>query len=120
MDMDVKPVHWIGAAYRDLKAMPGPIQQTFGYALYLAQIGRMDRKAKPLSGFGSAGVVEVSDTDVGSTYRAIYIVRSANAVYVLHCFKKKSKAGIATPKADMELIRARLREAQAHARGALP
>ena len=78
----------------------------------------MDRKAKPLSGFGSAGVVEVSDTDAGGTYRAIYTVRFANAVYVLHCFKKKSKAGIATPKAEMELIRARLREAEVHAKGA--
>ncbi|MCL2646309.1 MAG: type II toxin-antitoxin system RelE/ParE family toxin [Phycisphaerales bacterium] len=118
--MDVKPVHWIGAAYRDLKAMPGTVQQTFGYALYLAQIGRMDHKAKPLSGFGSAGVVEMSDTDVSGTYRAIYTVRFANAVYVLHCFKKKSKTGVATPRVEMELIRVRLREAQAHARGALP
>jgi len=118
--MDVKLVHWIGAAYRDLKAMPGLVQHTFGYAIYLAQIGRIDRKAKPLSGFGSASVIEVSETDTSGTYRVVYTVRFANVVYVLHCFQKKSKSGIATPKADMDLIRARLREAEAHAKRVRP
>jgi phage-related protein len=115
--MDVKPVHWIGTTRRDIRAMPDEVQDVFGRALYLAQIGRKDAKAKPLTGFGSAGVLELVENDVGGTYRAVYTVRFAHAIYVLHCFQKKSKSGIATPKADVDLIRDRLRQAEIHARG---
>jgi len=69
----------------------------------------MPIKAKPLSGFGDAGVLEVVDDDTGGTCRAVYTVRFADAVFVLHCFQKKSKSGIATPKADLDLIRDRLK-----------
>ena len=115
--MDIKPVHWIGSSLRDLKAMPEMVRDTFGYALYLAQQGRKDRRAKALAGFGSAGVMEVVESDSDGTYRAVYTVRFANAVYVLHCFQKKSRSGIATPKVDMNLIRERLKLAEAHAKG---
>jgi len=97
--------------------MPDPVQGSFGYALYLAQVGEKDENAKPLAGFGSAGVLEMVENMCGGTYRAVYTVRFAHAVYVLHCFQKKSKSGIATPKADMDLIRARLKQAAADARG---
>ena len=113
--MSMKPLYWVGAALRDLQAMPESVKDDFGYALFLAQRGEKSPKAKPLAGFGSAGVLEVVTHEAGGTFRAVYTVRFANAVYVLHCFQKKSKTGIATPKADMELIRARLRQAQAHA-----
>ena len=84
----------------------------FGFALYLAQDGRKHEQAKPLSGFGSAGVLEgVEDWD-RSTYRAVYTVRFESAVFVLHIFQKKSKRGAATPKADMDLIRERLKVAE--------
>ena len=69
-----------------------------------------------IRGFGSAGVLEVIAQGKGSTYRAVYTVKIGDAVYVLHCFQKKSKQGIATPKPDMDLIRERLKEAQAHAK----
>ena len=98
--------------------MPNMVQDSFGYALHLAQLGRKDSKAKALTGFGSAGVVEVVERDSDGTYRAVYTVRFAKAVYVLHCFQKKSKSGIATLKADMDLIRERLKAAEAHAKGA--
>lgn len=115
--MNIKPVHWVGSSLRDLKAMPDLVQDSFGYALYLAQLGRKGLKAKVMAGFASAGVVEVIESDAGGTYRAVYTVRFAKAVYVLHCFQKKSKSGIATPKADINLIRDRLKMAEAHAKG---
>lgn len=114
--MDIKSIHWLGNSLRDLKSMPDKAQDTFGYALYLAQLGRKDRKAKVLAGFGDASVIEVIERDPDGTYRAVYTVRFANAVYVLHCFQKKSKFGIATPKVDMDVIRNRLKLAEVHAR----
>jgi phage-related protein len=84
----------------------------FGFALYLAQDGRKHEQAKPLSGFGSAGVLEVVEDWDRSTYRAVYTVRFESTVFVLHIFQKKSKRGAATPKADMDLIRGRLKVAE--------
>jgi len=91
------------------------VRQRFGYALSLAQMGDRDDSAKVLKGFGGAGVLEVVEDATGGTYRAVYTVKFAEAVFVLHCFQKKSKSGIATPKGDMDLIRARLKVAEAMA-----
>lgn len=91
------------------------MRQRFGYALSLAQMGDRDDSAKVLKGFGGAGVLEVVEDATGGTYRAVYTVKFAEAVFVLHCFQKKSKSGIATPKGDMDLIRARLKVAEAMA-----
>jgi phage-related protein len=113
---DPRPLLWVGSAKKDLQAMPSDVQDTFGYALHLAQTGGKHVQAKPLKGFGSAGVLEVVESEAGSTYRAVYTVKIANAVYVLHCFQKKSTSGIATPKPDMDLVRDRLKAALAHAR----
>lgn len=112
---DLKPLLWVGSAKKDLLAMPGEVQDSFGYALYLAQTGGKHAQAKPLKGFGSAGVLEVVESEAGSTYRAVYTVKIASAVYVLHCFQKKSTSGIATPKPDMDMVRERLKVALAHA-----
>ena len=95
--------------------MPDEVQDSFGYALHLAQTGAKHAHAKPLKGFGSAGVLEVVESEAGSTYRAVYTVKVAAAVYVLHFFQKKSTSGIATPKPDLDLIRDRLKAALAHA-----
>jgi phage-related protein len=111
----LKPLKWIGSARRDLLAMPDQVQQVFGFALYQAQIGSLHPAAKPLKGFGSAGVVEIVEYLRGDAYRAVYTVRFASSIFVLHCFQKKSKQGIKTPKREMDLIRARLREAEAQA-----
>jgi len=97
--------------------MPGEVQSEVGYALYLAQRGDKHASAKPLKGFGSAGVLEVVEDFDGETYRAIYTVRFVHAVYVLHCFQKKSTHGIAMPKPDWELIQRRLKAAELHSRG---
>jgi phage-related protein len=110
-----KPLLWVGSAKKDLLSMPEEVQDTFGYALHLAQTGSKHEQAKPLKGFGSAGVLEVVESEAGSTYRAVYTVKIAGAVYVLHCFQKKSSSGIATPKPDMDLVRERLKAALAHA-----
>jgi phage-related protein len=112
---DLKRLLWVGSAKKDLLAMPGDVQDTFGYALHLAQTGGRHVQAKPLKGFGSAGVLEVVESEAGSTFRAVYTVKIAAAVYVLHCFQKKSTSGIATPKPDMDLVRDRLKAALAHA-----
>ncbi|RWA37007.1 type II toxin-antitoxin system RelE/ParE family toxin [Xylella fastidiosa] len=113
----MKPLVWIASTKKDLMAMPDDLQDTFGYALHLAQIGEKHDQAKPLKGFGSSGVLEVVEDSDGGTYRAVYTVRFGNAVYVLHCFQKKSMHGIATPKQDIDLIRDRLKVAEAHAKG---
>jgi phage-related protein len=97
--------------------MPEEVQSEVGYALYLAQIGDKHASTKPLKGFGSAGVLEIVEDFDGEAYRAIYTVRFSSAVYVLHCFQKKSTRGIAMPKPDMELIQQRLAAAERHFRG---
>ncbi|ALM83109.1 type II toxin-antitoxin system RelE/ParE family toxin [Bordetella sp. N] len=110
-----KPLEWIASSYKDLMALPVDVRRRFGFALSLAQMGDQDDLAKVLKGFGGAGVLEVVENDVGGTYRAVYTVKFPEAVFVLHCFQKKSKSGIATPKTDMEIIRARLKVAEAWA-----
>jgi phage-related protein len=110
-----KPLLWVGSARKDLQSMPDEVQDTFGYALHLAQTGGKHAQAKALKGFGSAGVLEVVESEAGSTYRAVYTVKIAGFVYVLHCFQKKSTSGIATPKPDMDLVRERFKAALAHA-----
>jgi phage-related protein len=82
------------------------------YAIYLAECGDKHPDAKPLRGFGGASVLEMIDDYDGDTYRAVYAIRFEDAVYVLHCFQKKSKSGIATPKSDIDLIKIRLKMAQ--------
>lgn len=111
-----KPLEWIASSYKDLMVLPPNVRRRFGYALSLAQKGDQDDAAKVLKGFGGAGVLEVIEDDAGGTYRAVYTVKFAEAVFVLHCFQKKSKSGIATPKADMDIIRARLKVAEALAK----
>ena len=114
--MNTKTLHWVGSSRKDIREMPEEVRDTFGFALFLAQQGQKHEQAKPLRGFGSAGVLEVIENDRDGTYRAVYTVRFASAVYVLHCFQKKSISGIATPQQDVDLIKARLKQAEAHAR----
>lgn len=107
-----KPVKWVSSAKRDLDAMPDDVKDVFGHAIDLAQAGGKHQDAKVMTGFGSAGVLEVVEDHQGDTYRAVYTVKFAGWVYVLHCFQKKSKSGIATPKPDLDLINARLKAAK--------
>lgn len=106
-----KPLHWVGSAKKDYLAFPADVQDDMGYALGLAQLGGKHPHAKPWKGEGP-GVFEIVEDHRGDTYRAVYTVRFAEAVYVLHAFQKKSKAGIKTPRDDVELIGERLKRAQ--------
>jgi phage-related protein len=92
-------------------AFPPIVQREMGYALFLAQMGeRHPSMAKTLSGFGGGTVIEVKESHDGNAYRAVYTVRYADAVYVLHAFQKKSKRGVETPKVDADLIEKRLKD----------
>ena len=108
----LKPVEWIGSSLNDLKEFPEEVQQVVGYALYLAQCGEKHENAKPLKGFKGAGMLEIVEDFDSNTYRAVYTVKLADVIYVLHAFQKKSKRGISTPKQDIELIEARLKRAK--------
>ncbi len=107
----LKPLEWIGSSKDDLIEFLDAVRQEVGYALYQAQLGMKATTAKPLKGFGGAGVLEIVANDDGNTYRAVYTVKFAKAIFVLHAFQKKSKRGIATDKADIDLIKRRLLQA---------
>ena len=98
-----KPLFWIGRSYDDLLACPPEVRRTFGFALGLAQQGGKFIDAKPLKGFGGAGVLEVVEDWQTDTYRCVYTVRFTEAVYVLHTFQKKSKVGSKTPRQEIDL-----------------
>lgn len=116
MIISYNPIVWIASSKKDLQAMPEEVQRAFGYGLFQAQCGKMPDRAKPMKGFGAAGIVEIVENTADSTYRAVYSVRFGPTVYVLHCFQKKSKQGSETPKPDMDLIRQRLKMAETLAR----
>ena len=107
----MKPLEWIGSSLEDLRAFPRHVQHEIGLALTVAQFGGKPPAAKPLRGFGGAQVLEVVEDYDGDTYRAVYTVRFADVLYVLHCFQKKSTRGIKTAQRDIDLIQARLRRA---------
>lgn len=104
----------MGSSKKDLLALPNKVMDVFGYALYLAQLGKKHEQAEPLNGFGSAErtKLEVIEDWQGNAYRAVYTVRFSGKVFVLHVFQKKSKRGRATPQLDMDLIRRRLETAE--------
>ncbi|MEE0816089.1 MAG: type II toxin-antitoxin system RelE/ParE family toxin [Desulfovibrio fairfieldensis] len=107
--MDEKPVNWLGSSYDDLMDMPERVQDTFGYALDLAQRGKRHRKAKPFKVKGEPGLTEIVEDNDGDTYRAIYTVRYEDSIYVVHCFQKKSTIGIKTSKQDVDIVIERLK-----------
>ena len=108
----IKQLDFIGSSREDLKDFPDEVKQDIGYALFEVQKGLKPLSAKPLKGFGGAGILEIIENFFGDTYRAVYTVKFQNIVYVLHCFQKKSKHGIKTPQQDIELIKQRLRTAE--------
>jgi phage-related protein len=108
----LRPLRWIASSKDDLSVMPREVRRDVGYALYVAQQGDKAAESKVLTGFGSAGVIEVIARHDGNTFRAVYTVRYAGVVYVLHAFQKKAKRGIATPKKEIDLIRKRLKLAE--------
>ena len=108
----LKALKFIGSSREDVKAFPEDVRQDIGYAFFEAQRGQKSAAAKPLQGFGGAGVLEIIERHDGGTYRAVYTVKFRDVVYVLHCFQKKARHGIKTPRQDIELIKQRLRVAE--------
>ena len=109
--MALKQLFWVGSSKKDLSKLPDEVIDVFGYGLYLAQKGFLPSNAKVLSGFGGAGVIEIKESDKSGTYRAVYTVQMKDTIFVLHVFQKKSKQGIKTSQADIELVKKRLNDA---------
>ena len=106
-----KPLFWVASAKRDLLAFPEQVVDDFGYALGLVQMGGLPPSAKPWKGEGP-GVFEIVEEHKGDAFRVAYTVRFQKAVYVLHCFQKKSPSGVRTAKTDIDLIGERLKLAR--------
>ena len=106
----------MGSSLKDLKGFPDEVREEFGYGLYLAQTGGKHVAAKPMKGYHGSGVLEIVEVHDGSTYRAVYTVKFAGTVYVLHAFQKKSVSGIATPKPDIDVVNVRLKQAKEYER----
>ena len=104
-------MHWVGSAKKDFQDFPAEVQSEMGYALGLVQLGSNHPNAKPWKGEGP-GVFEIVADHRGDTYRAVYTVRFAAVVYVLHAFQKKSSQGIKTLLVEVRLISKRLKRAQ--------
>jgi phage-related protein len=105
----MKKLTWLADSRSNVKSFPARVQDDIGYALYAAQLGEMSTKAKPLRGLGG-GVMEIAAHDESGTYRAVYTVSIGDSIYVIHAFQKKSKAGIGTPKSEIELVQQRLKQ----------
>jgi phage-related protein len=110
--MKEKPIVWIGSSKKDLMTLSEDVIDVVGYALYYAQMGNKHDDAKVLRGFHGASVIEIIADDQAGTYRAVYTVKYKEVIFVLHVFQKRSKSGIATPKKEMELVDARLKQAE--------
>lgn len=112
---ELRRLAWIGTAKEDLMEFPEAVQREIGYALHLVQADDKPDIAKPLKGLGS-GILEIMSDHNTNTFRAVYAVKLGELIYVLHCFQKKSKHGIKTPKQEVDLIKQRLASAKAHAK----
>jgi phage-related protein len=111
-----KPLEWVASSRQDVRRFPQDVRDEIGFALFQAQLGAKHHSAKPLKGFGGAGVLEIVADDDSNTFRAVYTVKFRLAIYVLHAFQKKSTKGIKTSRQAIELINQRLKQAQAHYR----
>ena len=110
----IKNLNFVGSSKKDLSNFPEDVKVNVGYALFQVQQGKQPLSAKPLRGFAGASVLEIIENSGSGTYRSVYTVQFRHAIYVLHCFQKKSKHGIKTPKRDIDLIHQRLKTAVEH------
>jgi phage-related protein len=104
-----KGVVWMGDSLKRLREFPEDVQQEIGYVLYLAQLGENHASAGPMKGYNA---VEIVSDYAGNAFRGVYTTKFEDVIYVLHCFQKKSKKGIKTPKRELDLIKSRLRDAE--------
>jgi phage-related protein len=106
-----KDLKFVGSSRKDLAKLPKPVKQVFGRALRKVQRGGMPQNAEAFKQ-GGPGCMELKENHDKATYRTMYVAKFADAIYVLHCFQKKSKSGIATPQADIDVIRERYKLAE--------
>lgn len=111
---DERPLYWVGSSLDDLRAFPDTVIDVMGYALHLAQQGGKHPDAKPLKGFPGGSLLEIVADYDSDTWRAVYTLKYADLIYVLHAFQKKSKKGVKTPKQHINLINSRLKLAKEH------
>ena len=109
-----RPLYWVGSSLEDLRTFPDTVIDVMGYALHLAQQGNKHPDAKPLKGFPGGSVLEITADHDGNTWRAVYMLKYKDTLYVLHAFQKKSKQGIKTPRQHINMIQRRLKLAQEH------
>ncbi len=103
-----RPISWLKAALKDFEAFPKGAQDETLAALTVAAEGAKADIAKPLTGFGS-GVMEIALKHRGDAFRVVYALQIGADLWVVHAFQKKSKRGIQTPKAELDLVYLRLR-----------
>ena len=106
-----RPLYWVGSSKKDLLTFPAPVVRTIGIALGVAQQGGRHPQTKFWKGDGP-GVLEITVDFDGDAFRTLYTVKFRKAIYVLHCFQKKSPSGIRTAKADVDLVTQRLKAAR--------
>lgn len=104
----MKALEWVGSSKKDVLKFPDEVKKEIGYALYVAQNGGQYHHTKPFKGYGSAVYEIVVDFDKNA-YRSVYVANFREKIYVVHCFQKKSKTGIETPKEEIDLISKRLK-----------
>ena len=105
---ETRPISWLKGALRDYREFPVAAQTVVEDALTQIAEGGMPDIAKPLTGLG-AGVWELAIRARGDAYRVVYALKLSDAIWVVHAFQKKSKTGIATPKAEIDLVVQRLK-----------
>lgn len=103
-----RPLFWEGSSRKDFKRFPVSVQKDMGVALFVVQLGGTPPSVKVWKGLGS-GVYELVEDHRGDTYRAVYTIKIAEGIHVLHAFQKKSKSGLKTPGPDVDLIERRLK-----------
>jgi phage-related protein len=110
--ISLRPLVWMGDSRKNIREFPEEVRVSVGYALQLVQAGETPLEAKPFKEVGS-GVYEIVKRYDTDTYRAVYAVKIGKTIYILHAFQKKSKKGIKTPQADVDLIKKRYKDALA-------
>lgn len=111
--MENRQLIWVSSSKKDLGEFPAAIKDKVVFALGIAQNGGKHMDAKPLKGYSGASVLEIVQRGQNATFRAIYTIAFKEAIFVLHCFQKKSKQGIKTPKQEVDLIDNRFKQAKA-------
>lgn len=106
MAPEPKPVEFRGSSLDDLRAFPVSARREGGFQIDRLQHGLEPRDAKPFSLIGS-GVYEIRVSDPAGVFRIIYVAKFSEAIYVLHCFQKKTQK---TSAGDIELAKQRYRE----------